>query len=373
MRSSTDSLPLRMLKPFVIGYLWIATIRHASHAAFGHGKHAALVAHVGLVRVVRVAERWYAVVDERVVTRVHRVVEQQVVRRINLLADHIEVVSKLWFVKSISTTSIAVAFDIDTKDVRQVQIGKRDYEVYNCGPELLDAPSWGKVARVLELQDPQVTDFLLNKCRWTVWQPPTSWRVKVDQVFNVTLHISVRQQGFLTNEIRVVRLRVGRKWVGAHHLGEDTAHPLKSQWLHRVDYEVRDQLHTAESEFFQTVKTAWEDYLAELAKLPQEDKHRSDSTGESFPYDEQEQRTSLRIKYLLDTSLENILTDRRTMFREPHQYELWRMEQEDAPEHRLNCLEDHIVGPLLNGPMDELIELYEGKGMSAEDVDIQWS
>ncbi|KAL3667419.1 hypothetical protein V7S43_007645 [Phytophthora oleae] len=350
----------------------IEVLRRASHAAIEHGRVAAVVAHVGLVRVVRVTERWYAVVDQRVIARVHRVVEKQVVRRINLLADHIEVVSKLWFVKSISTTSIAEAFDVDTKDVRKVQVSKRDYEVYNCGPELLDVPSWNKVAHVLELQNAEVTDFLLNKCRWTVWQPPTSWRVKVDQVFNVTLHIAVRQEGFLTGEIRVVRLRLGRKWVGAHHLSENMAHPMKSQWLHRVDYEVTDQAQTAESEFFQTVKTAWEDYLAELAKLPQEVK-ADDNTEEQFPYDEQEKRASLRIKYLLDTSLDNILNDRRTMFRMPHQYELWRMEQEDAPEHRQDCLEDRMVGPLFHGPIEELIELYEEKGMAAEDVDVQWS
>ncbi|KAK1932509.1 hypothetical protein P3T76_012093 [Phytophthora citrophthora] len=94
----------------------IEVLRRISHAAIEHGRVAAVVAQVGLVRVVRVAERWYAVVDQRVISRVHRVVEKQVVRRINLLADHIEVVSKLWFVKSISTTSIAEAFDIDTKE-----------------------------------------------------------------------------------------------------------------------------------------------------------------------------------------------------------------------------------------------------------------
>ncbi|OWY95434.1 hypothetical protein PHMEG_00034560, partial [Phytophthora megakarya] len=321
---------------------------------------------------IRVAERWYAVVDQRVISRVHRVVEKQVVCRISLLVDHIEVLSKLWFVKSISTTSIAEAFDIDTKDVRKLYVSKRDYEVYNCGPELLDVPSWNKVTQELELQNPEIITFLLNKCRWTVWQPPTSWRVKVDQVFNVTVHIAVRQQGFLTGEIRVLRLRLGRKWVGAHHLSEDMEYPMKSQWLHRVDYEVGDQVHTAESVFFQTVRAAWEDYLVELAKLPQAVKNDAD-TGEAFPYDEQELRTSLRIKYLLDTALESILNDHRTMFRLPHQYELWRMEQEDAPEHRQDYLEDRMVGPLLHGPIDELFELYEEKGMATEDIDVQWS
>jgi hypothetical protein len=66
-----------------------------------------------------------------------------------------------------------------------------------------------------------VTDFLLNKCRWTVWQPPTSWRVKVDQVFSVTLNIVLLQEGFLPGEICVVKLRLGRKWVGAHHQIDD--------------------------------------------------------------------------------------------------------------------------------------------------------
>jgi hypothetical protein len=53
---------------------------------------------------------------DRVISHVHRVVEKKVLRRVRLLADHIVVVSKLWFVKSISTTSIVEAFDIDTKE-----------------------------------------------------------------------------------------------------------------------------------------------------------------------------------------------------------------------------------------------------------------
>ncbi|RLN80708.1 hypothetical protein BBJ28_00003530 [Nothophytophthora sp. Chile5] len=352
-----------------------ATVRHASRVALEQGRHAVVVAQVGLVRVVRVAEQWYAVVDERVISRVHRVVERQVVRRINLLADHIEVASKHWFVKSISTTSIAQAFDIDAKEYVALgsEIGKRDYEVFTCGPELLDVPSWGKGTRVLELKDPHVTDFLLNKCLWAEWQPPASWRVKVDQVFDMTLHVEVRRQGFLTNEIRVVRLRVGRKWVGAHHLSKDTPHTMKSQWLHRVDYELSHQVEVAESEFFQTVKAAWEAYLVELSKLPQEDFQAADKASNGFPYDEQEQHPSLRVKYLLDTSLENIMNDQRTLFRTPHLFELWRMEQEDAPEHRQDCMEDHMSGPLLNGPIDDIIELYEGQSMTAEDKDITWS
>lgn len=73
-------------------------------------RHAMSVAQVGLVRVVRVAERYYAVVDERVISRAHRVVEDKVLRHVRLLMDHVEVASKIWFIKTISTTSIADAF-----------------------------------------------------------------------------------------------------------------------------------------------------------------------------------------------------------------------------------------------------------------------
>jgi hypothetical protein len=114
---------------------------------------------------------------DRVISHVQRFVEKKkVLRRVRLLADHIEVVSRLWFVKII-TTSIAEVFDIDTKEcvrgdtmavlelqqrltrvlinsAHKVQVSKRDYEVYNCGPELLEVPSWNEVANVLQLQNP---------------------------------------------------------------------------------------------------------------------------------------------------------------------------------------------------------------------------
>lgn len=258
--------------------------------------------------------------------------------------------------------------------VRRVQIEQRDYEVFNCGPELLDVPSWKKVVRVLELTDRSVTDFLLAKCRWAVWQPPTSWRVKVDQVFNVTVHVQVRRHEFLTNEVRVVRLRVGRKWVGTHHNDHgEMAYEPRSKWLHRVDYEIGGDANTsAESEFFQTVKQAWQDYLDELARLPKEDLRGPDETSDGFPYDEQEQRTSLRIKYLLESSLENLLNDKRTLFRSPHEFEQWRMEQEDAKQFREACLDDHMAGPLLAGSIDELMEYYEAKSMAIEDIAVQF-
>ncbi|GMF64862.1 unnamed protein product [Phytophthora lilii] len=351
----------------------IETLRRASHAAVQHGRVAAV--HVGLVRVVRVAERLYAVVDQRVISRVHRVVEKQVVRRINLLADHIEVASKLWFVKSISTTSIAEAFDIDTKECvhckNSAQTDEGLVRANCCAPlQCPEGASEQAQLRGLQLRAGVAGRAVLEQsCPGARAAGSGSDRfpaekVPVDSV--ATAYFLAREGG------PIVRLRLGRKWVGAHHLSEDMAHPMKSQWLHRVDYEVGEQVHTDESEFFQTVKAAWEDYLVELAKLPKEDDNAND-VGEPFPYDEQEKRTSLRIKYLLDTSLENILNDRRTMFRMPHQYELWRMEQEDAPEHRQDCLEDRMVGPLLHGPIDELIALYEEKGMTAEDVDVQWS
>lgn len=172
--------------------------------------------------------------------------------------------------------------------------------------------------------------FMLDKCRWTVWQPPTSWRIKVDHVFDVTVHVAIRQEGFLTGEFRVVRLRVGRKWVGAHFSSKNMAHSMKCKWLHRVDFEVGDQVQIAVSAFFKTVKGAWEEYAAGLAKLPQKTFENNVGIEKAIPYDEQEKGMSLRIKCLLDTSLENILSDRRTLFWLPHQYELWRMKQEDV-------------------------------------------
>jgi len=255
--------------------------------------------------------------------------------------------------------------------VQRVLVEARDYEVYNCGPELLNVPSWKKVARVLELKDAGVTDFLLRKCVWAAWQPPTSWRVKVDQVFNLTVFVRMRRNDFLTDELRVVRLRVGKKWIGAHHNDHgDLPYGLRSKWLHRVDYEVGDDPLAAESVFFQTINAAWKDYLDELTRLPKEDLRASDETGDGFPYDEQEQRTSLRIKYLLETALEAVLNDKRTLFRSPHEYEQWRMEQEDAEQHRETCMDEGrtLAGPLLNASLDELMELYESKAMEAEDT-----
>lgn len=265
--------------------------------------------------------------------------------------------------------------DRTAPSVQRVLVEARDYEVYSCGPELLNVPAWRKVSRVLELRDPQVADFLLDKCLWALWQPPTSWRVKVDQVFNLTVYVRKRRNEFLTDELRVIRLRVGKKWVGAHHNDHgNLPYGDRSRWLHRVDYEVGDQPLAAESVFFQTVSAAWKDYLEELARLPKEDLCASEEMGNGFPYDEQEQRTSLRIKYLLETSLDVILSDKRTLFRSPHEYEQWRMEQEDAEQHRVACLDagNSMAGPLLHASIDELVELYELKLMTDEDIPVQF-
>jgi hypothetical protein len=90
----------------------VATLRAVSATALGHTCHAALVAYVGVLKAHRHARRWYTVVDERVLSRVHRAVETHVLARIHRFADKVEVASKIWFVNSISTTSIADAFDI---------------------------------------------------------------------------------------------------------------------------------------------------------------------------------------------------------------------------------------------------------------------
>jgi hypothetical protein len=86
----------------------IAAVRHASSTAL----HAAVLAHLHTVQVIRIARRYYVVVDERVLSRVQRIVEREVLRRVHRFMDEVEVVSKLLFVKHISTTSIVQAYDI---------------------------------------------------------------------------------------------------------------------------------------------------------------------------------------------------------------------------------------------------------------------
>lgn len=87
--------------------------REVIRLAIERARHAALIAQDRFQRLVRVAEHWYAVVDERLLSKVQRAVEKQVLKRIQRLIDQAEVKSKLYFVKSISTSSIASAFDID--------------------------------------------------------------------------------------------------------------------------------------------------------------------------------------------------------------------------------------------------------------------
>lgn len=255
--------------------------------------------------------------------------------------------------------------------VKHVEIAKRHYEVYNCGPELLNVPSLHQIAHTpLALRNREITEFLLSKCLWTTWKPPASWRMKVDQVYDVTVHVATRNDGFLTGGVRIIRMRVGRKWVGPHHNNSDAqlAHDVKSQWLHRVDYEVKDRASTAESKFYQTLALAWRDYMDELSKLPNEDLRSSEETGNAFPYEEQERPTHLRIKYLLETSLERILSETGTLFRVASQYELWRMAQEDHEKYRATGSEDHFAGSLLDAHIEELSELFEGQAMEMEDV-----
>lgn len=94
----------------------VATLRSVSATALVHTRHAALIAYVGFTIARHQAQKWYAVVDKHVLSRVHRTVETQVLARIHRFADKVEVSSKIWFVKSISTTTIADAFDIDINE-----------------------------------------------------------------------------------------------------------------------------------------------------------------------------------------------------------------------------------------------------------------
>ncbi|TYZ61334.1 hypothetical protein PybrP1_010374 [[Pythium] brassicae (nom. inval.)] len=320
-----------------------------------------------LVQAVQRAEQLQAVANERA--------ERLVLVRVRRATAHAEAASKRWFVHRVSTTSAAAAFAFDLRDVRQVSISKRRFEVYNCGPELRDVPTLTRAAaaatKPLELRDPQLLEFLLTACLWAAWKPPTSWRMKADQTFDFTVHVRSRHGGFLTGGERLVRLRVGRKWLGAQHHNADAGfgHDVKSQWLHRVDYGPEGGSSTGEGEFYRTVAMAWDKYLQELAKLPTEDLRAGDDAEGGFQVDAQDRHTHLRIKYLLVTSLERILSDKGTYFRVAHQYELWRMAQEDAERHRdSDSREDHFAGPLLDAHIDELTQLFEAHAMEREDV-----
>lgn len=253
-------------------------------------------------------------------------------------------------------------------------VTKRRYEVHNCGPELRDVPTLKRAAAVatkpLELRDPQLLAFLLTTCLWTPWKPPTSWRLKADQTFDLTVHVRSRHDGFLTGGERLVRLRVGKRWLGPHHHNADAGidHSIKSQWLHRVDYGPDDAAGTAEGEFYKTVASAWDKYVEELVQHPPRDDWRPEDDAENgLVAESQDRLTHLRVKYLVVTSLERILAENGTFFRVAHQYELWRMVQEDDEAHR-DSHEDHFAGPLLDAPIEALMQLFEVQAMALEDV-----
>jgi hypothetical protein len=100
----------------------LAAARHASSTALVRARGAAVLAHLHTVHVIRIAQRYYAVVDERVLSRVQRIVEREVLRRVHRFMDEVEVLSKLLFVKHISTTSIAQAYDIAVAEYASVYI-----------------------------------------------------------------------------------------------------------------------------------------------------------------------------------------------------------------------------------------------------------
>ncbi|CEG43979.1 uncharacterized protein PHALS_14254 [Plasmopara halstedii] len=198
------------------------------------------------------------------------------------------------------------------------------------------------------------------------------WRVKLDHIFNIIVHVALQQEGFLTGEFRVVRLRLGRRWVGAQLLSEDMTDSMKNQWLHRVDYESIDGVQTVESDVFKTVKGVWDKYVADLAN-PLQRTPDDFNFKESFQsYEKQEKRTSLRVRVMLDTTLKDILSDCRTTFWMPYQFELWLMEQEDAYKYQQFTVGNQHIGSIVNGSYEDLVAIYEMKDMAAEDFGVAW-
>lgn len=94
----------------------VAALRSASLAAVAHTRQVALVAGLRLARASRQLQLLYQIVDERVLSRVQQAVETHVLVRVRRFADELEVASKLLFVKSISTTTVADAFTIDVNE-----------------------------------------------------------------------------------------------------------------------------------------------------------------------------------------------------------------------------------------------------------------
>jgi hypothetical protein len=53
--------------------------------------------------------------------------------------------------------------DILCDSVQVIQIEKRKYEIYNCGPEIMNIPSLHKIEQVLEIRDPKVWPYCIEQ------------------------------------------------------------------------------------------------------------------------------------------------------------------------------------------------------------------
>jgi hypothetical protein len=93
-----------------------AFVRRASLTA----RRASLVAKDHLIQGLKVASKsaseYYGVVDERILRKASLIIKQQVIQRERRLAHNIEVASKYFYVKSISTTTVAKTFSIDPRE-----------------------------------------------------------------------------------------------------------------------------------------------------------------------------------------------------------------------------------------------------------------
>jgi hypothetical protein len=208
-----------------------------------------------------------------------------------------------------------------------------------------------------------VIEFLLEKCLWTVWYPSAAWRMKVDQIFNLTIVTRIRNDGILTKETRHLKLCLGRKWIGPHHSNQNEAEHIR-KWLHRTDYETDDKIHTAYSEFFHTIDKAWQVYLEKLSQiLNQEEFEKKIDKKIDFDPKQVERYPYLRIKYLLHTNVERILKEDRTFFRFAHEFEQWLMEKEDKDGAKI----DEFCGSLYDAPIESLREYFENEHMKQED------
>lgn len=169
--------------------------------------------------------------------------------------------AKKRYVHTLSTVTISEHYNLPLKNIVHLNVSKRQYHVDDCGPEVL---GHRKVKHMLKITDPQKIDKILH-FGWALWVPTPSWRLKVNQLYDLEFFAHTRKDlpsiGYAYN----VKLRLGKRWLGPDIETSKT----ENTFLHRIDF------NDDPSELFIEMDQAW----AEFAEtIPPED-----STKEERP------------------------------------------------------------------------------------------